>query len=126
MFRRILWDVGRNARSSAPNRPRELCSLRWSVIAPERTAGDCIGKGSTGARGGQRCPGGRTVTSLRGQEAQVPLDGSTRSGALVNTRVTPLPPSPPLQPAKRHRGHGAVARPPQHPREAKWLHLKTN
>lgn len=36
------------------------------------------------SRGRAALPGGHTVTSLRGQEAQVPLEGGTRSGALVH------------------------------------------
>ncbi|XP_021383074.2 serine/threonine-protein kinase 35 [Lonchura striata] len=82
--------------------------LGSSVTAAERASG----KGSTGAGGGQRCPGGHTVTSLRGQEAQVPLDGGTRSGALVNTASHAA-----ATVSERHRGHGAAARPPQPPRE---------
>ncbi|XP_066055323.1 serine/threonine-protein kinase 35 [Chamaea fasciata] len=44
---------------------------------------------------------------------------AVREAALSYTRrVTPLPPSPSLQAAERHRGHGAAARPPQISREA--------
>lgn len=79
-------------------------------------------KGSTGAGGGQRCPGGNTVTSLRGQEAQVPLDSGTRSGALVSTASHAIATVPVAPGCRAAPGHGAAARPPQPPS----LHLKAN
>lgn len=95
VFRRILRDMGRNAGWAMPGAAAERAS----------------GKGSTGAGGGQRCPGGHTVTSLRGQEAQVPLDGGTRSGALVNTAshaAATVPVAPGCRAAAGARGCGTI------------------